>query len=153
MGVLWVKVWDDLWHHKSRTLLSVLSIAAGIFAVGAIFGLVDQLLTNMDAAHRAVAPSHINIILRDYVNLDTVDSLKDLEGVQDIDPVNQVTVRYKTDPAAEWELGTLVQRDYENQVYDQVVTHRGGLGCGWQAQYRAPLQPVFRFGNWRKCAF
>ena len=39
MGVLWHKVWFDLWHNKTRTLLAVLSIAAGVFAVGAMFGM------------------------------------------------------------------------------------------------------------------
>jgi putative ABC transport system permease protein len=125
MGVLWIKIWHDLWHHKSRTLLSVLSIAAGVFAIGAIFGMVDQMLTGMDAAHRAVAPSHINVILRNYVDKETIDALRDLQGVQDIDPLNQVTVRYKIDPAGEWELGTLVQRDYDNQVFDVVVLKEG----------------------------
>ena len=55
MGVLWDKVWFDLWHRKARTLLAVLSIAAGVFAIGAIFGLTDQMLAGMNAAHRAVA--------------------------------------------------------------------------------------------------
>jgi hypothetical protein len=67
MSVIWHKVWHDLWSHKGRTLLAILSIAAGLFAVGGIFGLVDQLLAAMDSAHRAVVPSHANIILRDFV--------------------------------------------------------------------------------------
>jgi putative ABC transport system permease protein len=125
MGLLWVKVWHDLWHHKSRTLLAILSIAAGVFAIGAIFGMVDQLLSGMDAAHREVAPSHINIILRNYVTQEIVDDLKTIEGVTDIDPVNQITVRYKADPSDDWELGTLVQRDYENQIYDLLILKDG----------------------------
>jgi putative ABC transport system permease protein len=125
MGVLWAKVWHDLWHHKSRTLLVVLSIAAGVFAVGAIFGMVDQLLTGMDAAHRAVNPSHINIILRGYVNQDIVDDIEQVEGVQQVDPVNQITVRYKVNPQDDWQLGTLVQRDYEKQIYDVVELKEG----------------------------
>jgi putative ABC transport system permease protein len=125
MGVLWVKIWYDLWHHKSRTLLAVLSIAAGVFAVGAVFGMVDQLLSNMDAAHRSVAPSHINIILRGYVDQDIVNELRTLEGVADIDPVNQITVRYKVELEDDWKLGTLVQREYANQIYDIVALKEG----------------------------
>lgn len=125
MSVLWYKVWNDLWHHKSRTLLAVLSIAAGVFSIGAIFGMVDQMLAGMDAAHRAVSPSHINIILRNYVPQEIVDDLKTIDGVADVDPVNQITVRYKFDAGDKWELGTLVQRDYDNQVYDQQVLTDG----------------------------
>lgn len=125
MGTLWIKIWYDLWHRKSRTLLAVLSIAAGVFAVGAIFGMVNQMLAGMDAAHRAVIPSHINIILRNYVDADTVADLRMLDGVENIDPVNQITVRYKVDSEDDWELGTLVQRDYADQVYDLLVLTEG----------------------------
>ena len=45
MGVIWQKVWFDLWHNKVRTILAIISIAVGVFAVGAIFGMNDQMLT------------------------------------------------------------------------------------------------------------
>ncbi len=126
MSVLWHKVWFDLWHNKARTLLAVLSIAAGVFTVGGIFGLLDQLLSTMDAAHRAVQPSHINIILRDYVDQQAVDALKETPGLVDIEPVNQISVRYKLQPDDKWKIGTLVQRsDYIRQTYDQLALKEG----------------------------
>ena len=48
MSVIWHKVWFDLWSNKIRTMLAVLSIAVGVFAIGAVFGMVDQLLSGMD---------------------------------------------------------------------------------------------------------
>ena len=63
MGVIWHKIWFDLWNNKTRTLLAILSITAGVFAVGAIFGMSDMLLTNMDKSHRAVLPTHVNVQL------------------------------------------------------------------------------------------
>ena len=33
----WRKVWADLWGSKMRTLLVVLSIAVGVFAVGMVY--------------------------------------------------------------------------------------------------------------------
>jgi putative ABC transport system permease protein len=136
MGVLWVKVWRDLWSHKSRTLLAVLSIAAGVFSVGAIFGMVDQLLSGMDAAHQAVNPSHINIILRGYVDKELVSELEQIAGIQAIDPVNQITIRYKIDPEDDWELGALIQRDYDNQIYDLVERKTGG----WPTENSASIE-------------
>ena len=129
--MIWHKVWYDLWRHKARTLLAVLSIAAGIFAIGGIFGLVDQLLAAMDSAHRAVVPSHANIILRDFVTQAEVDDLKDIPGVVDIDPVNQISVRYRTSPDDEWTLGTLVQRpDFDDQTYDVIALREGSWPAG-----------------------
>lgn len=127
MSVLWHKVAFDLWHNKSRTLLAVISIAAGLITIGGIFGLLDQLLSTMDAAHRSVQPSHVNIILRDYVDQAAVDDLKKTPGVLGIEPVNQISVRYKlheSDP--EWKIGTLVERpDYTNQTYDKLELKDG----------------------------
>lgn len=119
MSVIWTKVWRDLWQNKLRTLLAVLSIAVGIFAVGAVFGLIDQLLSGMDAAHRAVVPSHINMILRSYVDEETVAALSEVPGVAGVEAVNQLSLRFKRDPDAAWEVGSLVMRaDYTDQRYD-----------------------------------
>src|ERR1700690_791733 len=90
MGVIWNKIWFDLWHNKTRTLLAVLSIAAGVFAVGAIFGMSDLLTTNMDQSHRAVEPPHIDIILAGAVDRDTLLNLQNIPGVEGIEPYNNV---------------------------------------------------------------
>jgi putative ABC transport system permease protein len=126
MSVIWHKVGSDLWGNKVRTLLAVLSIAAGVFAVGAIFGMVDQLLSGMDQGHQAVYPSHINMYLMDGIDRDTAIYLKSVEGVEDIEVMNEVTVRYKTNPQDEWQRGFLVMRDdYEDQTYDIVQLKEG----------------------------
>jgi putative ABC transport system permease protein len=72
MSVIWQKVWSDLWDNKVRTLLAVLSIAVGVFAVGATFGMADQMLSGMDKAHQAVSPSHISIYLTQYIDRDMI---------------------------------------------------------------------------------
>ena len=131
MGVIWYKIWFDLWKSRGRTLLVVLSIASGVFAIGGIFGMVDLLLSSMDESHRTVSPSHINIILRNFVDQEIVDDLKKIEGVEDIEPVNQVSVRYRTSDDEPWKLGTLVMRsDYDDQVYDQLVLKEGDWPTG-----------------------
>jgi putative ABC transport system permease protein len=126
MGVLWDKVWFDLWQRRGRTLLAVLSIAAGVFAIGTIFGMVDQMLASMDAAHRDVRPSHMNIILRQPIDRETADSLANIPGVSGIELLNLATVRYKIDPDADWDSATLVMRDdYTTQQYDWLLLKEG----------------------------
>ncbi|MBE2222182.1 MAG: ABC transporter permease [Anaerolineae bacterium] len=126
MSVIWYKVWSDIWQHKSRTLLAVLSIASGVFAIGTIFGLVDQLQSSMDAAHQAVAPSHMNIVLRGTADRDTIESLGRIPGVADVEVMNITSVRYKTEENGRWEGATLVMRDeYEDQTYDWLVLKEG----------------------------
>ena len=127
MGVLWDKVRFDLWHRKARTLLAVLSIAAGVFAIGAMFGLTDQMLSGMNEAHQSVNPSHLNIILRQFVDRETAAALADIPGVAGVEPLNIATVRYKTSPdQTEWQAATLVARDdFANQTFDHLELKAG----------------------------
>ncbi|MCL4300117.1 MAG: FtsX-like permease family protein [Anaerolineae bacterium] len=126
MSVIWYKVWFDLWHNKVRTALAVLSIAAGVFAIGAIFGMVDQLLSGMDSAHQAVTPSHIQMYLIDRIDRDTAIRLESIEGVEAVEVTNEVTVRYKLHPEDEWKRGQMVMRDdYEEQKYDILQLKEG----------------------------
>jgi putative ABC transport system permease protein len=126
MSVIWRKVWSDIWDNKVRTILAIVSIAAGVFAVGAIFGMVDQLLRGMDTAHQASSPSHIQMYLNDYVDRDTALRLKKIPGVENLEVMNEVTVRYKIHPEDEWRRGSMVMRDdYGRQTYDTVQLKEG----------------------------
>lgn len=126
MSVIWYKVWYDLWRNRARTVLAVLSIAAGVFAVGAIFGMVDQLLSGMDRSHQAVNPSHVTMVLTERIERDTAIRLKNIKGVEDIELLNEVTVRYKLQPQDEWQPARLIMRDdYEDQTYDTLQLKEG----------------------------
>src|SRR5512135_390355 len=126
MGVIWYKVWFDLWHNKTRTLLAVLSIAAGVFAVGAIFGMSELLTTNMNRSHRAVLPTHINIGLTSLVDEDIARSIKEIPGVEGVEPYNSATVLYKLHPEDQWRQGVIQMRpNFEAQKYE-LLQLRGG---------------------------
>jgi putative ABC transport system permease protein len=126
MGVIWYKIWFDIWHNKTRTFLAVLSIAAGVFAVGAIFGMSDMLLTNMDSSHRAVLATHVNVALGTPVDRETIISLKDVPGVEGVEPYNSVNIQYKLHPEDEWRQGVIQMRDdFDAQKYE-LLQLRGG---------------------------
>jgi putative ABC transport system permease protein len=126
MGVIWYKVWFDLWRNKTRTLLAVLSIAAGVFAVGATFGMSEMLSTNMDRSHHAVLPPHVNIVLTAPIDRDILLNLRDVPGVEDVEPYNSVSVQYKLRPGDEWRQGVIHMRgDFEDQKYELVQLREG----------------------------
>jgi len=126
MPVIWKKVWYDLWQHKFRTLLVVLSIAAGVFAVGITFGLIEQLIPTMDASHRSTTPSHATMFLFPPVDGDTILNLEKIPGVLEIEPLNEIEIRYKETADEDWRQGNLVMRaDYTDQDFD-VIQLRGG---------------------------
>jgi len=126
MGVIWYKIWFDLWNNKTRTVLAILSIAAGVFAVGAIFGMSDMLIANMDKSHHAVLPNHINVQLEQAVDREIILNLKDVPGVEDVEPYNSVSVQYKLRPEGDWRPGMIQMRDdYDAQKYSLLQLRAG----------------------------
>jgi len=125
MDVIWYKVIYDLWRNKVRTLLTALSIAAGVFAVGAMFGMSDQMLSSMDRAHQAVSPSHITMGVGP-IDKETANGLKHIKGVAGVQPYNQATVRYKLHPQDDWKQGIVEMReDYTDQLYQTLQLKEG----------------------------
>lgn len=126
MGVIWSKVWFDLWHNKTRTFLTVLSIAIGVFAMGAIFGMSDMMSSEMDRSHQSVVPPHITVYLTEQVEPEVIEALRDIPGVEDVEPFNEISVQYKIHPEDEWRQGQIHMRgDYVGQKYELVQLRQG----------------------------
>ena len=51
-------------------------------AIGAMFGLSDQMLSGMNEAHQSVNPSHLNIILRQFIEAFGKSVLPDVARVE-----------------------------------------------------------------------
>ncbi|MBI4790695.1 MAG: ABC transporter permease [Chloroflexi bacterium] len=131
MGVIWQKVWFDLWHNKMRTLLAVISIAVGVFAVGAIFGMNDQMLTAMDTSHRSDRPQHLTMYFNMPVDRDIVLALRKVPGVEDIESSNAVNIRYRFPGQENWHQGVMMMRDdYRNQKYQLLRLKAGAWPKG-----------------------
>lgn len=143
MSVIWQKVWFDLWSNKLRTLLAVISIAVGVFAVGTIFGMNDQMLTAMDASHRKDMPQHFTMYLNTPIDAEQVRALRKVPGVENIEAFNEVAVRYRFPGQENWHQGLMHMRDdYENQKYQLLQLKAGqwpkagGIGMEFmQADY------------------
>lgn len=62
----WKKVWMDLWANKTRTLLVILSIAVGVFAVGVVASAFYMVKRDMAADYTAVNPNTARIYTEDF---------------------------------------------------------------------------------------
>ncbi len=126
MGVIWVKVWFDLWHNKTRTLLVVLSIAIGVFAIGAIYGMADLMMPTMNADHRSVNSAAIRMYLNQPIDRDSALALKDIPGLVDVEPMAVINIRYKRHPEDPWKIGSIEMRDdFTAQIYDVLLLKEG----------------------------
>lgn len=131
MPVIWNKIWFDVWHKKTRTLLTVLSIAAGVFAMGSIFGMSELMINTMDSSHQSVIPPHITVYLTEQVQDDVLESVRGIPGVEEVEPFNEINIQYKIHPEDEWRQGGIHMRgDYQAQKYELVQLRQGPWPTG-----------------------
>lgn len=92
----WHKVFRDLWGHKLRTLLVVISIAVGIFAIGVVMGGRGVLMREFDTDFlQSGAPSAEFLTRGDYDGSlgKRIETRRDVRAV---DMRREVGVRYAT---------------------------------------------------------
>ena len=126
MNTLWHKVWSDLWLSRSRTLLAIASIAAGVFCVGTLFGMIALHLGKMDEAHSQSNPSHINLILRQSADDALINGVQAIEGIAGIDTLTPVSMRFRQDESQNWQIATVILRAApEQQHFDLSALESG----------------------------
>lgn len=96
LSIRWKKVVRDLMISKTRTVLVVLSIAVGVFSIGAVMGAYQIIAKDMKASYLATNPAHANIYAENFGDgiVDTVASMREVteaEGRRTLD------VRVKSD--------------------------------------------------------
>ena len=96
----WRKVLSDLWDNKLRTLLVVASIAVGVFSIGMIAGTYEIISKDMGASYASANPANIDIRTDDF-NQDLLDSIKDADGVKEVEGRRFFSVRTRI-PDGEW---------------------------------------------------
>ena len=76
-----IKAIRDLWRHRSRTLMVVLSIAIGVLGIGMIATTWDILRRDLGRRYAAVVPAHVEIYVPAGVTVDDLRGLQTAAGV------------------------------------------------------------------------
>src|SRR4051812_26838318 len=79
----WHKVLGDLWSNKTRTILVVLSIAVGVFAVGMIAGSQDMLANDLKVANDASNPISATLNTDTPFDDELVQTVRHMQGVDE----------------------------------------------------------------------
>jgi putative ABC transport system permease protein len=61
MSSRWKKVWADFWGNKSRTVLTILTIGVGVFAVGLTGNMGAYMIESMDTDYLSAGPSEATV--------------------------------------------------------------------------------------------
>ncbi len=125
VGSRWYKILNDLWGNKMRTILIVLSIAVGLFAVGTIVSAQTILSTEMDKSYAAINPSSGTVRTLELFDEDFVRSVRAMREVQDADARRTINARIQIGPG-EWQnLIIFAIEDYDNMRVNKVWPHSG----------------------------
>ena len=148
MGVLFDKIWRDLWGNKGRTLQVVLIIAMGAFAIGMIIGTRNLVIAGMEEIWQQSSPAVINLQTGPGVDDDLLTSLQHIDGVTQVEGVLETTFEWRLSPNARWSPANLVARDdYENQKYAKLSLisgswpHKKVLAVGQGCDVAFGIQP------------
>jgi putative ABC transport system permease protein len=109
----WRKVISDLWDNKARTILVVLSIAVGVFAVGMIVGAYYIISNDMSTSYASTNPANIEIWTDDFDD-NLVKSVQKIPGVKAVEGRRFVNVRARTGASPWTSLDLIAQDNYEN---------------------------------------
>src|SRR5690349_9659360 len=120
----WRKVLRDLWGNKTRTLLVVLSIAVGVFAIALVSGSRAIMTRELTSAYAAINPVDAQINTEPFDD-DLVQAVRHVPGVRDAQGHLNVNVRVKTGPQ-EWQQITLTAHpDYHDIRINKVRRESG----------------------------
>lgn len=120
----WRKVLADLWENKARTILVVLSIAIGVFAVGMISGTYVIISQDLDLSYASANPANIEIITNPFEE-NYVNSVARLDGVEDAEARRDVNVRVQK-ASGDWDVLTFrVLPDFEKTAIDKLLPLEG----------------------------
>ena len=118
------KLLHDLWENKARTMLVVLSVAVGVFAVGMITGTYSIVAQDLNDSYAGANPANIELITTPF-DKDYLSTLERLPGVRQVEGRRQITVRLRN-PGGDWGVLNLVAiPDFEKSEINQLLTKAG----------------------------
>ncbi|MDM8520304.1 ABC transporter permease [Anaerolineales bacterium HSG6] len=109
----WRKVIRDMWSNKTRTLLVVLSMAVGIFAIGVVSGSKEVLVRELNTSFMSTNPPNAMVVLQETISEDMIETVGNMREVEDVEGKIELTLSYKINSTDEWkDLEFLASDDY-----------------------------------------
>lgn len=97
----WRKVISDLLDNKARTLLVVLSIAVGVFAIGVLAGTYMIISDDLGLTYAANNPSNMEIRLDDF-DQSLLHTIQEFDGVKDAEARRVFTLLIRPQGESKW---------------------------------------------------
>ena len=122
MGVIWHKIWSDIWKNKGRTAQVVLIIAIGAFAIGMIITTSEVVSVRLAEVWQAATPAMINLSADPPIDDEQLTALKSISGIQDVEGRLSTNIEWRLSPDQPWSSASLIARaDYDDQTYAKLT--------------------------------
>lgn len=122
----WFKVLNDLLSNKIRTLLIVLSIAVGLFAVGTIISARAILSTELTRSYSRINPSSGTVRTAELFDESFIQSVGDMQGVAEVDARRTTDGRIRVGASEEWyNLTIFTVEDYNAMTVNKIFPTSG----------------------------
>jgi putative ABC transport system permease protein len=92
MSSRWKKIWADFWGNKSRTVLTIITIAVGVLAVGFNQNLGLYMAESMDGDYLSASPSEATVYAGPLDD-DMVKTARDVPGVEAVEGRRSVSAK------------------------------------------------------------
>jgi len=142
----WSKVLGDITSNRLRSLLVILAIAIGTFAVGTIAEARIRMLDGLNTAYRQISPftGVIGVTRESAFDDDLVESVRRIPGVKDAEGRANATVRLKTGPNEYADLSLRTVFDWDDIRIGKFEIQEGRIpGKGEILLERSALQDDF----------
>ena len=121
----WRKVFSDLVDNKARTLLVVLSIAVGVFAIGVIVGAYKIIEADMGKSYAANNPANIEIRMSSFDDV-FLSTLRKVDGVKQAEARRVFGVRIRPLGETQWtSINIITMQSFEENEINLLVPVSG----------------------------
>ncbi|HJZ47246.1 MAG TPA: FtsX-like permease family protein [Roseiflexaceae bacterium] len=120
----WRKILGDLWSYKTRTVVVILSIAVGVFAVGMIAGTQVILTRDMQASYLAIDPPAAILGVSAFDD-DLVEAIGRMPQVDEAEGHGGLSVRLSIGPDTWRTLHIAAFPDYNHIRVNKITSERG----------------------------
>ena len=121
----WRKVLSDLIDNKARTLLVVVSIAVGVFAIGVIAGAYRIIQDDMGVSYAANNPANLEIRMEDF-GQDLLHTVENFEGIDQTEARRVFTVTIRPPGETQWtSVDVVALEDFQDNQINLLQLVRG----------------------------
>jgi putative ABC transport system permease protein len=120
----WRKILGDLWSYKTRTVVVILSIAVGVFAVGMIAGTQVILTRDMQASYLAIDPPAAILGVSAFDD-DLVEAIRRMPQVDEAEGHGGLSVRLSIGPEMWRTLNIAAYPDYNHIRVNKITSEQG----------------------------